>query len=462
MISMNPEILIGFAGLIILALVLVLLLWQTRDVAGVLKVPKTTFWKALPYYGLILLILSGFGLMVYINDWQAHVLNWLNLIIRWTHVIIGIAWIGASFYFVFLENSLNRTQNLRDELAGNLWAIHGGGFYYVEKYKLAPKEIPQDLHWFKYEAYFTWITGFLLLIVVYYAQAHLTMVGDLKLSPALAVTIGIGSLVFGWLVYDLLCRSPLIHRPVWFFIIMFLFIVALAWVLSYLLSPKAAYIHVGAAMGTMMAGNVFQVIIPSQKALVHAATNNQPLDPWLGKHAGLRSLHNNYFTLPVVFIMISNHFPSTFGHPYNWAILAGLILVSTAIRHYLNLAEKGKQAFWILPIATLGTVVLAMVTAPPKLSDEAMAGPVVPIQEVMTIVQNHCVSCHSATPTDNLWVIAPNGVMFDTPEQVAAMQSQIMARVVVAKNMPLGNQSQMTDQERAAIGRWIQQGAPIN
>jgi len=458
---MSNEVIFAIAALLALACILLMLLQQTRDVAGVIKTKgNASFWKALPYLGLIVVILSGFGLMVYINQWQFHVLNWLNLIIRWTHVIIGIAWIGASFYFVFLENSLNRTQNLRDELAGNLWAIHGGGFYYVEKYKLAPKEIPKDLHWFKYEAYFTWITGFLLLIVVYYSQAQFTMVGDIQLGPGIAVAIGIGSLAIGWFGYDLLCKSALVHKPVGFFVVMFLFIVLEAWLLSLVLSPKAAYIHVGATMGTMMAGNVFRVIIPSQKAMVQAAKNNQPLDPSLGKHAGLRSLHNNYFTLPVVFIMISNHFPSTFGHPYNWAILGGLILVSTAIRHYLNLIEKGQQAFWILPIATLGTVVLAMVTAPPKI-DSRDLGPAVSAQEITAIFQVHCTTCHSASPTDKVWVVAPNGTMFDTPQQIAAMKEQVLTRAVIAKTMPLGNPTNMTDEERETIRRWILQGAPV-
>jgi len=416
--------------------------------------------EGLPYYGRVVLLLAAASMVIYLNGWEAHILNWLNLLVRWTHVIIGIAWIGASFYFVFLENSLNRTENIREELAGNLWAIHGGGFYYVEKYKVAPAEIPKKLHWFKYEAYFTWITGILLMIIVYYSQANVTMVGQLQLGTALSIFIGVGSLLAGWLVYDGICRTWLIDRPIWFFLVMFGFIVLMAWLLSYLLSAKAAYMHVGAMLGTMMAGNVFRVIIPSQKAMVKAAESQEPLDPYLGQHAGLRSLHNNYFTLPVVFIMISGHFPSTFGHPYNWAVLGGLFLVSAGIRHYLNLIEKGQQAFWILPFATLGVIVLAFITAPPA-SDQDL-GEEVSFQEIRTIFTNRCNTCHAANPTDELWVAAPNGVMFDTPDQIVAMKDQIMMRVVVTETMPMGNTTNITPEERDMIRRWILQGATVN
>ena len=372
-------------------------------------------------------------------------------------MVIGIAWIGASFYFVFLENSLNRVDNVRDELAGNLWAIHGGGFYYLEKYKNAPKTIPKKLHWFKYEAYFTWITGFVLLIIVYYTKAEINMVGRLQLTPWLTVVLAISSLVIGWFFYDLLCRSIILKRPLLFFVILFLFTALTAFVLSELLSPKAAYIHVGAMLGTMMAGNVFRVIIPSQKALVGAAEKGQAPDPKLGKHASMRSLHNNYFTLPVVFIMLSNHFPSTFGHPYNWAILSGIILFSVGFRHFLNLQEQGNAAYWIIPAVTLGVLVLAFITAPKPASSDL--GEKIDVQEVMGIFKSRCNSCHSASPTDSVWVVAPNGVVFDHPAQIAKMQDQIMLRVVNTETMPLANVTGMTPEEREIVSRWILQGA---
>src|SRR5437868_2192275 len=241
------------------------------------------------------------------TPWEAHLMEWLNIVVRVMHITFGIAWIGASFYFVFLENALNRTENVRDELAGNLWAIHGGGFYYLEKYKTAPKLIPKHLHWFKYEAYFTWLSGFSLLFVVYYfnAQAFLIDKNVLDLQPLTAISIGIGSFVVAWACYHLLCKSPLIKKGWLFSLTGFLLLVGFAYFYSHVFSGRAAYIHFGAMIGTLMVGNVFFIIIPSQKAMVKAAMEGRPLNPELGKHAGLRSLHNNYFTLPVLFVMVS-------------------------------------------------------------------------------------------------------------------------------------------------------------
>ncbi len=272
-----------------------------------------------------------------------YVMEWLNLAVRWTHVIAGIMWIGASFYFIFLENNLNRTHGLRDELAGNLWAIHGGGFYYVEKYKVAPKVIPAHLHWFKYEAYFTWLSGFALMFIVYYADARSFMIDPTvaDLSPAASVGIGIGSLILGYVIYDRMCSSKLILYQGRFALVGMMILGVMTYALTHLLSGRAAFIHVGAVIGTIMVGNVFFTIIPSQKALVRAAKTGQPLDETLGKKAGQRSLHNNYLTLPVVFIMISNHFPSTFGHSWNWLVLMVMVFASMGIKHYWNLLDRG-------------------------------------------------------------------------------------------------------------------------
>ena len=254
---------------------------------------------------------------------EAHFMEWLNIIVRLMHITFGIAWIGASFYFVWLENALNRTKNVREELAGNLWAVHGGGFYYLEKYKVAPKEIPKDLHWFKYEAYFTWLSGFCLLFVVYYfnAQSFLIDKNVLDLSSVQAVSIGVGSFVAAYILYHFLCKTPLVKKGAWFALIGVIIATGFAYFYTMVFSARGAYIHFGAMLGTIMAANVFFTIIPAQKAMVKAARENKPLDPMLGKNAGLRSLHNNYFTLPVLFVMISNHFPSTFGYQYPWLIL---------------------------------------------------------------------------------------------------------------------------------------------
>ena len=276
--------------------------------------------------------------------WEGHLMEWMNIVVRLMHISFGIAWIGASFYFVFLENALNRTNNVRDELAGNLWAVHGGGFYYLEKYKVAPKTIPKHLHWFKYEAYFTWISGFCLLFVVYYFNASAMLIDKnvMDISPLTGIGIGIGSFIIAWIVYDLLCKSFLIKKGIWFTIIGSFIAIAIAYFYSRIFNSRAAYIHFGAMLGSIMVANVFFVIIPAQKAMVKAAKEGKPLNPQLGKNAGLRSLHNNYFTLPVLFVMISNHFPSTFGNEHAWIILAVISLGAAGVKHYLNL----KGANW--------------------------------------------------------------------------------------------------------------------
>lgn len=412
-----------------------------------------------------LVVIAGISLLAFFlfpylekKGLAANVLEWTNIVVRWAHVVLGIAWIGASFYFIFLENSLNRTKGLRDELAGNLWAIHGGGFYYIEKYKGAPKVFPEKLHWFKYEAYFTWLTGVLLLILVYYMNAKSFMIDPAvsDITPATAVFIGIGSMLFGWFIYDWMCRSSLLSKPKLFGLIGFLVLLLFSFVLTRFLSGRAAFIHVGALLGTIMAGNVFAVIIPSQKALVRAALQNLPPDFSLGKNAGLRSLHNNYITLPVIFIMISNHFPGTYAPVYNWLILAGLILGSVAVRHYINMHEKGINAAWFLVFAAIALFALVFVTSPsPKSVDTTP----VKFSEVQTIITKRCISCHSSNPTDDEQKVAPNGVILETPQQIAAMKDRILFRVVQTKTMPQGNKTGITEEERLALGRWIEQGA---
>lgn len=392
----------------------------------------------------------------------SHIMEWLNLIIRWAHVVLGIAWIGASFYFIFLENSLNRTENLRDELAGNLWAIHGGGFYYVEKYKTAPGVLPKHLHWFKYEAYFTWLTGMILLTLVYFANAKAVMIDKSvrDISSLTAILIGSGTMFFGWFVYDALCRTSLLQKKQLFGAIGFIIVAAISFFLSHFLSGRAAFMLVGGLLGTIMAGNVFFCIIPSQKALVAAAKANKPVNPDLGKIAGLRSLHNNYITLPVVFIMISNHFPTTFGNMFNWAVLSGLIIASVAVRHYINLYEKGQSLFWLIPFAAIALIALVIVTAPvPKKSAKEM--PPVAFSSVQLIIQKRCITCHSSNPTDDINKIAPSGLKFDTPEEIKSHADRILVRAVQTKTMPQGNKTEMTEEEREMLRVWIEQGSPL-
>ena len=365
------------------------------------------------------------------------------------------------FLFCFLENSLNRTKNLRDELAGNLWAVHGGGFYYLEKYKAAPKKIPKELHWFKYEAYFTWISGVALLFIVYYFNAGGMLLDKnvADISPLMGIGIGIGAMGVSWIIYDLLCKTPLVNKGFIFSITGFLGITFLAWFLSQYFSSRATYIHIGAILGTMMVGNVFFIIIPAQKEMVNAAKEERPLNPALGKHAGLRSLHNNYMTLPVLFIMISNHFPSTFGHEYQWAILAAIALASAVIKHYHNLLEKGEPIVWLLPVGIVMMLGVVFATAPNLNND--ICKEQVSFTQVYNIISERCFSCHSSRPTDELYSAPPNGINYEIPETIVQLKDKIMQRVVLTKTMPLNNKTGMTQEERDLIQCWIGQGANL-
>lgn len=436
---------------------------------------------------------------------EAHLLEWLNLSVRWVHMITGVAWIGASFYFVWLENNLNRV-NPKDGLSGDLWAIHGGGIYHLEKYKLAPPSMPENLHWFKWEAYFTWLSGIALLCLVFYYNPMLYLVAPGSgLTGPEGVAIGIGALIAGWFVYDFLCDSPLGKKPALLGFILFVLLIAAAYGFSKVFSGRGAYLHVGAIIGTIMVGNVFRIIMPAQRALVAAITENRTPDPTLPAKGLLRSRHNNYFTLPVLFIMISNHFPSTYGSQYNWLILAGIAVLAVLVRHYFNTRHDSHKFAWTLPVAALGMICLAYVTGPtpapsaPEVakaagqieyqplpetalgggakpaapaSAEAPAAPAAsPAQassagpsfdKVHNVIQERCTVCHSAKPTSPLFSTAPAGVMFDTPEQIRLQAARIQAQSVASQIMPLGNITQMTQQERELIGAWIAQGAQTN
>ncbi|CAH6806057.1 Urate_ox_N domain-containing protein [Vibrio chagasii] len=434
-----------------------------------------------------------------------HITEWLNLAIRWIHMIVGVAWIGASFYFVWLENNLNRV-NPKTGLSGDLWAIHGGGIYHLEKYKLAPPEMPEHLHWFKWEAYFTWITGVCLLGVVYYLNAEIYLIAPGSgLDSTTAIAIGIGSFVAGWFIYDLLCDSPLGKTPVLLGVVLFVLLVAATYGLTQVFSGRGAYIHVGAIIGTIMVGNVFRVIMPAQRNLVKAIEEKREPDPALPAKGLLRSRHNNYMTLPVLFIMISNHFPSTYGSEYNWLILAGLAIFSILVRHYFNTRHGSQKFAWTVPVAALGMITLAFVTSPyakkqmtpvvqapvvqevqvsttesspeelavnstPSATTDAQQAPAhatqpasagVSFETINKVIQERCSVCHSATPSHAAFAAAPAGVMLDTPEEIKANVPRIVAQTVTTQVMPLGNMTQMTDEERALIGTWVEQGATI-
>jgi uncharacterized membrane protein len=430
--------------------------------AGEVRKEKVITFQACVNAAIVLVIIAALANTYYaVKDtaWEAHLAEWLNIVVRLMHITFGIAWIGASFYFVFLENALNRTKDVRDDLAGNLWAVHGGGFYYLEKYKVAPQKIPKDLHWFKYEAYFTWLSGFSLLFIVYYfnAKAFLIDPNVLDISPAIGISIGIASLIVGWIIYHLLCKTKLIKHQLAFAAVGLLIATSFAIFYTMVFSGRAAYIHFGAMLGTLMAGNVFFIIIPAQKAMVNAAKQGRPLDPELGKHAGLRSLHNNYLTLPVLFVMISNHFPSTFGNSNSWLMLMIITIGTAGVKHYLNLREKGRLNVYVLPVSILILLAAAFISAPAK--DPMACKEEVSMNEVNLIVQKRCSSCHSSAPTDDVFKTAPNGVTYDTPADIINMKDNIMQRVVLTKTMPQNNKTGMTEEERNIIRCWIEQGA---
>lgn len=406
----------------------------------------------------ILAIIASIYFMVKSSPFEGHLREWLNIVVRVMHITFGIAWIGASFYFVFLENALNRKENIRDEIAGDLWAVHGGGFYYLEKYKVAPKTIPKHLHWFKYEAYFTWVSGFALLFIIYYFNASSMLVDSqvMKLSSTAAISISIGSFAVGWILYDLLCKSPLVKSPLLFVLTGILLLGGFAYGYSQVFGGRAAFIHFGAMIGTLMAANVFFVIIPSQKAMVNAAKQGRAPDPQKGKNALFRSIHNNYFTLPVLFVMVSNHFPSTFGHSSQWLVLMAITLGSAGIKHWLNLREKGQLSVWILPASVLILLATAYVTRPPSSNTKCRE---ISFTEINAIIQERCVSCHSARPTDKVYTVAPNGVVYDTPLDIVKKKELILQRVVLTHTMPQNNKTNMTLEERDAIRCWIEQGA---
>nr|WP_198983610.1 urate hydroxylase PuuD [Herbaspirillum sp. ASV7] len=411
-------------------------------------------------------------------------LEWANLLVRWLHLITGIAWIGASFYFVWLDNSIRPPKPGSDlakkGVSGELWAVHGGGFYNPQKYLVAPAELPEELHWFKWEAYATWITGIAMLFIVYYFNASAMMVDKsvANLSGIEAVGVGIGTLVAGWIVYDLLCRSPLGKREGLLGLVMFVFIVAVAFMLTHLLSGRAAYIHVGAMIGTIMVGNVLMVIIPGQRKLVEAMKAGRAPDPIHGRRGKQRSVHNNYFTLPILFIMISNHYAMTYTHAYSWLVLAAIMAAGVLIRHFFNLRHKGQVsvgypiagvilllavavAIAPRPVAPVVPVAAAAVPAgaSAQASAPAAAAAAPDFTRIQAIITQRCATCHSDKPTQAGFATAPAGMMLQTPELIHQHAAKVFQRAVQTKDMPLANMTQMTDEERAEVAAWFQAGA---
>jgi len=391
-------------------------------------------------------------------DWAA----WANLAIRWLHLTAGIAWIGSSFYFMWLDSHLKPPANPPKGVAGELWSVHSGGFYHQMKFMVAPEGMPEELHWFKWEAYTTWISGFLLLSLIFYVGADVNLIdaSRLALGRWQAIGLGLGTLVAGWLVYDGLCRSALGQNLRAFGIVWFLALTAAAWGLTRVFSDLGAVMHVGAIIGTVMAANVFLIIIPNQRKVVAQVLAGETPDPALGKQAKQRSVHNNYMTLPVLFVMISNHYPMIVSAPLNWLWLAGLGIVGWTIRHFFNLKNAGQVRYDVLALGALAFVTVAVLneTANPP-APAAVAVP--PYAEVRALIDRHCVMCHSAAPTHKGITAPPNGVILDTDEGLTKTAAKVYERAVKTHSMPLNNETGMTDAERASLGAWIAAGAKV-
>jgi uncharacterized membrane protein len=380
---------------------------------------------------------------------EAYLLDWLILLARWAHIVAGIAWIGASFYFIWLDNHLERAEDPR--FAGELYAIHGGGFYRAQKYRLAPDALPPTLHWFKWEAYWTWITGFVLLVLVYYVNTDLFLIDPavMKLSPAAAIGIGLGSLVAGLAVYEGLCRSPLNRSDAGLIVALLFIFIVMAWALTQVFSGRGAFIHFGAILGTIMAGNVAHVIIPGQRELVRATQEGRVPDERFSIRGKQRSVHNTYFTLPVIFTMISGHHAMTFGHAWNWLVLVAMALAGALVRLWFVGRHKGRAPAWTLILGLiLAGVVIVMLAPRPQTEGQAVS-----FSEVKRVMDLRCVNCHAEKPIFQGLAEAPKGVKLDTAERIRAQASQIR-QTVRARTMPPGNLTGLTDEERALIERW--------
>jgi len=392
---------------------------------------------------------------------EAYAVDWINLLVRWLHLVSGVAWIGASFYFVMLDNSLTAPKKPEDAkrgVFGELWAVHGGGFYNSQKYLTGPKGEPlsENLHWSKWEAYTTWLSGMGLLAIIYWygASSYLIDRSVLALSPGAAVAVSIAFVLGGWVVYDLLCRL-LAGRENLLAGAMLLLVMAAAWALFHVFGARAAFVHVGAMIGTMMVANVFFHIIPGQKAMVADIRAGREPGPGPGIIGKQRSVHNTYFTLPVLFAMISNHYPMTYSHSYGWIVLGVIMLAGVLIRQFFVLRHKGRTS-WPLPagaVVLLLGLAVAMAPAPMKSASGEVTFP-----QLKAVLDARCVGCHAERPTHPGFAQPPKGVLLETREQIGQNAAKI-AETVGNRYMPIGNLTQMTDDERSIVAAWFAQGA---
>jgi uncharacterized membrane protein len=392
---------------------------------------------------------------------SAYVLSWFDLVARWFHFVAGVSWIGASFYFVWLDNHLVaplKRDDVENGVFGELWSVHGGGFYHNQKYLTGPKREPltEHLHWFKWEAYSTWLSGIALMALVYWAGARSFLIDPsvLALAPGTAIAISIASLLLGWFIYDGLCRV-FERQPRMLALSVAAFVVIASYALYHVFSGRAAFLHVGAILGTIMVANVFFVIIPGQRRMLAQIRAGQQPDPRPGQLGKMRSVHNTYFTLPVLFLMLSYHYPMTYSGRYGWLVLLAIAAAGVLVRYFFVLTHKARIV-WALPVAAALVLAGTAIALAPR--GAATTAPVA-FAQVAPIFAQRCAVCHAAHPTQPGFAAAPNGVLLDTPEHIAANAARIDAQAVQSHAMPLGNITHMTDAERTLVGAWIDQGA---
>ncbi len=398
---------------------------------------------------------------------EAYVVDWLSLVGRWIHLVTGVAWIGASFYFVWLDNHLEPPKRQADVdrgVGGEVWSVHGGGFYHAQKYKVSPPSLPETLHWFKWEAYSTWLSGMFLMVLIYWYSAELYLIDTAiaDIGKPTAILVGVGTVLGGWLVYDLLCKSPLGRSERALGAALLIFVSLAAYILCHLFSGRGAFIHFGAMLGTIMVANVAMVIIPGQKELVAATRQGRAADPSHGLNGKQRSVHNTYFTLPVLFVMISNHYAVTYGHAYNWLILVALSLAGALVRVYFVARHRGRASPLPLVAAVLLLLAVAAALVPASSNGPVHTTGPVDFARVRSVIAQRCAGCHAAQPTQPGFAAPPKGILLDSVDAIGAQAAQIHQQTVVGRAMPIGNITRMTEAERTLLDEWFRSGANTN
>jgi uncharacterized membrane protein len=388
----------------------------------------------------------------------------VSLVIRWLHVVAGIAWIGSSFYFIHLDLSLKRRAGLPAGVQGDAWQVHGGGFYHMVKYLVAPAQMPDELTWFKWEAYTTWLSGFALMVVVYYLAAELFLIDKsvLDIGGGTAIAISVGSLLAAWLGYEALCRSPLGRNELALALVGYVFLVAFTYAFTHVFSGRGAFLQIGALVGTIMVANVFAVVIPNQRKVVAALIAGREPEARLGEEGKQRSVHNNYLTLPVVFLMISNHYPLLYATRFNWLIVAIVLAIGPIIRHFFNSRHEGKGSpWWTWGVAAAGMAAIAVLSGAGPRETASGALPATPSFAAVTdIVLSRCSMCHAREPVWAGIASAPKDIVLDQAERIRQHARLIDINAVRSNAMPPGNVTEMSADERRLLAAWLAAGAP--